>query len=356
MSDLFPQSAVFGSLLRDPDIRDLLSDASFTRRMLEFERAWTEALSETELVDPETADRALVVIDDFTPDMRAVGAGTDRDGLPVPALVKQLKAAAGDAADAIHTGATSQDVIDTAIVLSLLDVLELLELRLRHIADQLADLSQMHGAAPLMGRTRMQAANPITVDDRLSAWVAPLEKALSRLPALRTELARLQYGGAVGDRAGADGKGDAIAASLARTLGLSAAPCWHSDRSAFVSFGHWLVLVSGSLGKIGQDMALMAQQGVEEVKLKGGGGSSAMPHKQNPVRAEVLVTLARYVAGQQGILGGALIHEQERSGSAWTLEWLILPQMSEATGTALRHCSDLLDQVTGLGDATPSDT
>ena len=94
MSDLFPQSAAFGILLRDSDIRDVLSDAAFTRRMLEFERAWTEALLATDLVDPETADRALSVIDDFAPDMDVLGAGTDHDGLPVPALVKQLKTAA----------------------------------------------------------------------------------------------------------------------------------------------------------------------------------------------------------------------------------------------------------------------
>mgnify|MGYP002062702945 CR=1 FL=1 len=351
MNDLFPRSDVFGTLLRDPAIADQLSGAEFTARMVSFEQAWTIALRDAGLVDGRSAELALAAISSFTPDVADLGAGTDRDGLPVPALVRQLKAQAGDAAAAaIHKGATSQDVIDTAVVLCLLAVLDLMQTRLETIITQLGQLAATHGAKPLMGRTRMQAANPITVGDRLAAWTAPVSGALRHMAALRTEIAKVQYGGAVGDRAGVDGQGDIIAASLGRTLGLAhEGPCWHSDRSALVSFGHWLVLTTGALGKIGQDIALMAQQGIGEVTLKGGGGSSAMPHKQNPIRAEVLVTLARYVAGQQGILGTTLIHEQERSGSAWTLEWLVLPQMAEATGVSLRHASDLLDQITDIG-------
>lgn len=350
MTDTFAQSDVFGDLLRDAGVADLLSGAAFTARMVSFEQAWTIALRDAVIVDVQTAQVALDAIAGFTPDIADLGAGSDRDGLPVPALVKQLRAAAGDGAAAIHQGATSQDVIDTAIVLCLLDVLDLMETRLLGVADQLTHLASAHGAKPLMGRTRMQAANPITVGDRIAAWTAPVTGALARLPALRAEIGKVQYGGAVGNRAGVGGQGDVIAASLGRTLGLSHdGPVWHSDRSAFVSFGHWLVLVSGALAKIGQDIALMAQQGIGDITLKGGGGSSAMPHKQNPIRAEVLVTLARYVAGQQGTLGGALIHEQERSGSAWTLEWLVLPQMAEATGASLRHGADLLDQITDIG-------
>lgn len=350
MTDLFPHSAVFGSLLQDRDVAACLSGAAFTARMVSFERAWTIALRDAGVVDAQAAQLALDAIDNFTPDISDLGAGSDRDGLPVPALVKQLKSAAGDGAVAIHQGATSQDVIDTALVLCMLDVLGVMETRLHGVAEQLVQLVDAHGAKPLMARTRMQAANPITAGDRMADWTALVTGAVMRIPALRAEIGKLQYGGAVGNRAGVNGQGDVIAASLGQTLGLSCdGPVWHTDRSAVVSFGHWLVLVSGALGKIGQDVALMAQQGVGDITLKGGGGSSAMPHKQNPIRAEVLVTLARYVAGQQGILGGALIHEQERSGSAWTLEWLVLPQMAEAAGASLRHGADLLDQITDIG-------
>ncbi len=353
MADLFPQSDVFGTLLNDPAVTRAFSGAQFVAHMVAFERAWTIALRDTGLVEPGTAGAALAAIDVFTPDIAGLAAGTERDGIPVPALVGQIKAAAKDGAAAVHRGATSQDVIDTAMVLCMLDAADLMETRLQTIAQQLATLAAAHGENPLMGRTRMQAAYLMTARDRLAAWTTPVAGALARLPALRAEIGKIQYGGAVGNRAGMDNKGDQIAASLGQTLGLSHdGPVWHTDRSSFTSFGHWLTLTAGALGKIGQDIALMAQQGIADITLVGGGGSSAMPHKQNPIRAEVLVTLARYVAGQQGILATTLIHEQERSGSAWTLEWLALTQMANATGTGLRHAQALLDQITDIG-STP---
>jgi 3-carboxy-cis,cis-muconate cycloisomerase len=114
-----------------------------------------------------------------------------------------------------------------------------------------------------------------------------------------------------------------------------------------VEFASYLALVSGSLGKIGQDLALMAQMG--EVGLKAGGGSSAMPHKQNPVQAELLVTLARYNAVQASGMHHAMVHEQERSGAAWTLEWMLLPQMAVATGRGLTVAITLIGDIERMG-------
>ncbi|HVM82351.1 MAG TPA: lyase family protein, partial [Candidatus Binatia bacterium] len=116
----------------------------------------------------------------------------------------------------------------------------------------------------------------------------------------------------------------------------------HSERDGVAEFAGWLSLISGSLGKLGADVALMAQNEVGEVKLANAGGSSAMPEKQNPVAAEVLVALARFNAALVSGMHDALVHENERSGSAWTLEWMILPQMAVATGAALRQAEALL--------------
>ncbi|MFZ8941994.1 MAG: lyase family protein, partial [Gemmobacter sp.] len=170
-----------------------------------------------------------------------------------------------------------------------------------------------------------------------------------RARALRAELARVQVGGASGLRDLPDGKGEAVAAAVAQALGLGVTAVWHADRSAMVGLGHWFTLVAGAMGKIGQDVALMAQQGVDEITLAGGGGSSAMAHKQNPILAETMVALARHVAGLQGTLAQAMIHEQERSGAAWPLEWLTLPAMAEATGATLRHTARLIASVTRMG-------
>jgi len=124
---------------------------------------------------------------------------------------------------------------------------------------------------------------------------------------------------------------------------------WHTNRHALIRFGGWLSQVSGAMGKIGKDVALMAQQGIDEIALDNGGSSSAMPHKQNPILAETLVTLARYNATQVGGLHQALVHEQERSGVAWALEWMILPDMIEATGASLERAGELLGSFTRMG-------
>ena len=138
---------------------------------------------------------------------------------------------------------------------------------------------------------------------------------------------------------------------MAAELGLAYAPdCWHTTRDALADYANWLSLVTGSLGKMGQDICLMAQQGLDEAMLGGGGGSSAMPHKRNPVKAEALVTLARFNAVQVGGMHQALVHEQERSGAAWSLEWLILPQMTVAAAASLSTGIALLNSVERLGD------
>ena len=178
-----------------------------------------------------------------------------------------------------------------------------------------------------MGMTRMQAGDP----DHGCGPRARLAR--SRWSGIangwrssRADLLVVQFGGAAGTLEKLGDKAPAVRAALAAKLGLGDAPQWHSQRDALAEFAGWLSLVTGSLGKFGQDIALMAQAG-DEIELSGGGGSSAMPHKQNPVAAEALVALARFNATQLSGMHQALVHEQERSGAAWTLEWLMLPQM-----------------------------
>jgi 3-carboxy-cis,cis-muconate cycloisomerase len=138
-------------------------------------------------------------------------------------------------------------------------------------------------------------------------------------------------------------KGPAVTTALARELGLAPADCWHTARDNLAEFANWLSLITGSLGKIGQDIALLAQNEIAAVTVTGGGKSSAMHHKANPVLAEILVTLARYNAAQLSAMHQALVHEYERSGAAWTLEWMVLPPMVVATGAALARSLTLLD-------------
>jgi 3-carboxy-cis,cis-muconate cycloisomerase len=344
MTNSFLRNGLWGSLFQDQEVARALSAKVMLDHALAFERVWAEALRDSGAVSADAGAQALAAIDGFTPDTSALARASENDGLPVPALIKALKAAATEVArPAIHTGATSQDVLDTAMVLTGLALLDLFRDRTRHLVDGLDGLSERFGSAPMMARTRMQAALPITVADRIEDWRSPLVAHLVAIETLKDALGYVQIGGPVGLRDVPDGVADRVAASLGLRLG----PVWHSDRSRMLDLGHLMVKLSGTLGKMGQDIALMAQIG--EVGLSGGGGSSAMPHKQNPVRAEVLVALARTVAGHQGTLGQAMVHEQERSGAGWAIEWLTLPTMLEMTGAALNNAETLLAQITRLG-------
>ncbi len=345
MTNSFTSSGLFGSLFCDSEIASEFDARVFTQRMLAFEAAWTRALCESGIVSDGDAAVALSAIDGFSD--WDLGAGSDRDGLPVPALIAALKRDLPEGAvRAIHAGATSQDVIDTAMMLTCLAVLDKFTARIAKVLVLIDVLLAENGHHALMARTRMQAALPATVALRVAAWRRPLADHLMRADALRGALSQVQIGGPIGAR---DVALEACAMRVAKALGLSLGAVWHSDRSQVIGFGSWMTLVAGTLGKIGQDVALMAQQGVDEITLSGGGGSSAMAHKQNPIAAEAMVTLARYVAGQQGILGQAMIHEQERSGAAWALEWMTLPAMAEATGAALCHAERLILSIERIG-------
>ncbi len=351
MNYLTLQNQCFSGLFADEAVAQEFGTAATLGRFLAFEIALTRALAEAGVVDQTTADAAVDQMHTFHPDLAAIARAVPVDGLPVPEFARQLKAHVGaDLAHAVHTGATSQDLIDTAMVLALKELNLLLETRLKQVIATLTELSAAQGGNALMARTRMQAALPITVTDRIKTWQMPLETHLERLDQLRPRLELMQFGGAVGDRAGLAGAGEPMARQMAQTLGLHHADkAWHSMRDGVADYASWLSLVTGSLGKMGQDICLMAQQGLDEIRLSGTGSSSAMPHKQNPVQAEMLVSFARYNAVQLGGMHQALVHEQERSGAAWTLEWMILPAMVAVTSRALTSADNLLNNVEQTG-------
>lgn len=337
-------------LFADPEIAALMSADADIGAMLRFEVALAEAQVDQGVI-PETAASHIARLIDFKPDLAALRAGVGQDGVVVAQLVKQLRAQLPAAvAEFVHFGATSQDVIDTSLVMRLASVCDIFDDRLAGLVEDIDQLVARFGTNRLMARTRMQDALEISVADRLIDWRAPLVRHRARLKELRSRLLVVQFGGAVGTLDKFNEAGPAIRTALAERLGLgNGAKSWHSARDGIVEFGNWLALVAGSLGKIGQDAALMAQNAMGDISLASGGGSSAMPHKSNPVAAEVLVSLARYAAGSSGTLAQAMVHEQERSGTAWTLEWLVLPQLILATGSSTLHAGRLLTSINSMG-------
>ncbi|MBE9637097.1 3-carboxy-cis,cis-muconate cycloisomerase [Salipiger mangrovisoli] len=340
-----------GGLFGDPEMAEIWSAERQMAHMLAFEAAWSRALGACGRVDAEIAEAAAAAIAAARIDLGDIRAGMAQDGVPVPRLVKQLQAIVGpEAVAAVHKGATSQDVVDSALVLTLKETTGLLAFRITELESALIDLDARQGEAPLMGRTRMQAATEITVSDRLRPWHQPLAAHLERLAEIARHVERVQVGGASGDRKALGADAQEITDQVAESLGLaSTGSAWHAKRDAVAEYAGLLSLITGTLGKIGQDICLMAQQGLDEIKLSGGGGSSAMPHKQNPVGAELLVTLARFNAVQLSGMHQALIHEQERSGAAWALEWMLLPQMAQATARALSTAQGLVGNIARIG-------
>ncbi|WP_158871401.1 3-carboxy-cis,cis-muconate cycloisomerase [Antarcticirhabdus aurantiaca] len=330
------------SLAGDAEIAAHFSAAAELSAMLHFEAALALAQGALGIVPAGAAGTIAEAAAGLSADIAAIGLGMARDGVPIPALVAELRAACGqDAAAFVHRGATSQDVVDSGLMLRLKRVLSLIDGRVAALLDILRAIEADQAGTPLMAQTRMQAALPFTVADKLTTWRLPLESHRVRFRALATGLP-IQLGGPIGDGASFGRDYPALRADLARRLDLRDAPPWHSDRTPILDVAHALALLTGSLAKVGQDVALMAQTRVHAVELAGGGGSSAMAHKRNPIGAEVLVSLGRLNAGLLGTLSQSMIHENERSGAAWTLEWLVLPQMAEAAGSACQLATALL--------------
>lgn len=338
-----PSRPLLSALTGSEAVETLFSNEAELAALLQVEAALSDAEAKAGLLTIDAAARIGDACRAFKPDWQNLAKGLAKDGVIVPELVRQLRGQTGEPhGKVVHMGATSQDIIDTALMLRLKQAAAILVKYLDRLDGVLRRLTERDGGIRLVAHTRVQQALAFTAADKLESWTSPLQRQAENLSAMNARIFALQLGGAVGSRAAFEGKGDAIAAEMAKNLGLSNAPCWHSQRDRIAEFASWLSLTSGVLGKIGQDIALMAQTEVAEVSLEGGGGSSAMPHKSNPVQAEMLVTLARFNAGSLGTLHQALVHENERSGTAWTLEWMVLPQMVVATAAGLEKAQGLL--------------
>ena len=338
-------SGLFG----DSEIVELFSARADIDAMIRFETALAQAQAGAGVIEADAADAIVSRLSDFAADTTSLRHGVAKDGVVVPELVRQMRAAvAGTAAEKLHFGATSQDVIDTSLMLRLKAAAEIIAARLGRLIDTLGDIAARDGSNPLTGYTRMQAAIAITVGDRVASWINPLERHLVRIDTFLQHGFAVQFGGAAGTLEKLGDNAGTVRADLAKRLGLSDKPQWHSQRDGIAELANLLSLVTGTLGKFGQDIALLAEVGAE-IRMSGGGGSSAMPHKQNPVNAETLVTLARFNAVQISALHQSLVHEQERSGAGWMLEWLSLPQMVTATGSSLLIAERLAGQIDRLG-------
>lgn len=347
-------SIIHRELLHDEEIGDLFSDDAVVAAMMRVEGALAKAQGMLGLI-PEASARAIErALRELRIDPARLAAGTRDAGVPAPALVDVLRDAmqAPEHAQYLHWGATSQDVMDTGLVLRLREVCDVVERRLTALLRALARLAEAHAALPLAARTRSQIATPTSFGAVVAAWGAPLLARLEALAQLRPRLLRVSLAGAAGNSAALGERADALRAELAAELGLGdSALAWHSDRAALVEFAGLLVGIGGSLAKLGADCIVAGRTEIGELKLGRGGGSSTMPHKRNPVVAETIVSLSRVGAAMHALMLEAVAHREQRDGVAWALEGHALPTICMASARALALAASLARQMRPNPDA-----
>jgi 3-carboxy-cis,cis-muconate cycloisomerase len=310
------------------------SDQAWLAAMLDVEAALAEAESAAGLVPAEAAAaiRAACVPDRF--DIERLGLEAVASANPVVPLVDALRRAVPtEAAAYVHFGATSQDILDTAMMLIAKRGVDLLLTDLGGLADGCARLADRHRTSVMAGRTLLQQAVPITFGLKAAGWLMGVTEAAERLAELRRGRLAVQLGGAAGTLASFGDAGFEVAAGLAHSLGLVEPPLpWHAERTRIAQLGSALAIAAGASGKIALDILLLAQTEVGEVAEGEPGGSSAMPHKRNPVAAIEADACARGAAAQAAVLIGSLRAEHERAAGAWQAEW-------HAVGEAFRLTS-----------------
>lgn len=326
---------LFDAYFMQPEMREIFSDEGRVQGMLDFEAALARAQARVGLIPPEVVADIELSCDarlfDFDALAIAIGSAGNSAIPLVKALGKQIAARSAEAERYVHMGATSQDVMDSGLVLQLRRAIVLLERDLTRLADAMAEQAQRHAGTPLAGRTWLQQATPVTLGMKIAGWLGAVTRHRQRLNEIKPRLLCLQFGGASGSLAALGDQAFSVAEALAGELQLALPEQpWHTQRDRLVEFAGLLGLIAGSLGKLGRDVSLLMQTEVGEVfepSAPGKGGSSTMPHKRNPVGAAVMISTATRAPGLVATMLAAMPQEHERSLGLWHAEWETLPEL-----------------------------
>jgi 3-carboxy-cis,cis-muconate cycloisomerase len=340
--------SVFDEFLSTPEMLELFGAPSMLQSMLDFEAALARAEAGAGLIPQSAANAIAGACKVELLDAAAIVAASRSAGSLAIPLVKQLTAAVAradaEAARLVHLGSTSQDVIDTAMALATRRALALLERDLDRLIQALFALADAHGDAPLLARTLLQPAQVVSLGFKVANWLAPLLRGRERLRAQAALALQLQLGGAVGTLSVLGEHGPAVARRMADELGLRLPDAaWHTQRDEWVRLGLEVALLTGSLGKIAADLALMAQGEVGELAEPSGGGrggSSAMPHKRNPVAAMLALAAGQRVPPRVAALLATMAQEHERGLGNWQAELAEWAQLFAAAHGGLKALAD----------------
>ncbi|MDZ4031435.1 3-carboxy-cis,cis-muconate cycloisomerase [Kluyvera ascorbata] len=337
-------------LLRTDALTAVFSDEQLVQGMLDFEAALAKAQARCGIIPHEAVEPIVAACQAQRLDFPALAAAAANAGnLAIP-LVKPLtqvvKASAPEAARYVHWGATSQDAIDTGLMLQLQQALQQTESRLQRLMHVLAKQVARYQHTLMAGRTWMQHALPITYGLKLAGTLDALLRWHERLQQMRPRVLTLQFGGAAGTLASLKEKGPQVAQALADELNLALPDTpWHSQRDRIIELASWYAGLCATLGKFANDFALMMQTEVAEVSepiAEGRGGSSAMPHKRNPVSCAAILAAVARTPGLMATLYASQIQQHERALGGWQAEWETLPQLVMLAGGVLENSEYLL--------------
>ncbi|WP_299375879.1 lyase family protein [uncultured Tateyamaria sp.] len=341
-------SALYGPLFATGEVGRLWSDSAEVRAMLLVEGALAKVQGAQGVIPELSAAFIHRSSLEVQIDPAGLSDATARNGVSVPGLVTAFRAAmeAPEHAQFAHWGATSQDIIDTGLMLRLRQTLSALEARLRDVLTGLGTQAAAHADLPMPARTYGQHATVTSWGAVLAQWGAPLADALEALPDLRAQSLWVSLSGASGTGAALGPEAAATRAALAEALRLGdPGRSWHTDRGPILRIAAWMAQVVASLAGLGQGLIGLTGSDTGEVTLGGAGSSSTMPQKQNPVAPSVLVALGHQMAGLRASLQAAAAHQHQRDGAAWFTEWMVLPQIALCTASAVETAAKLLPEV-----------
>ena len=342
---------LFDPLFTTERMLQIFSDHGRVQSMLDFEAALARGQASAGVIPTAAAAAIEAQCRAELFDVDALAAAASQAGNSAIPLVKALTAlvAAADAGAArhVHQGATSQDAMDTGLVLQLRSALSAIDSDLDRLSTALAALAKTHASTPLAGRTWLQQGPPVTLGLKAAGFLSAIERHRERLAELRGRVLTLQFGGAVGTLAAAGGRGLDVATTLGRELGLAVPDVpWHTQRDRVAEVATTLGLLVGTLGKLARDVSLLMQTEIGEASeppAAGRGGSSTMPHKRNPVGSAVILAAATRVPALVSVMLSAMVQEHERGLGGWHAEWETLPDICTLTAGALAQAIAIVE-------------
>src|SRR6187399_196677 len=334
-------SILFRDAFGTPAMRDVFSDVALVARYAEVEVALAKAEAKCGVIPQDAADQIAARTDVAALDFDLLRQETDVVGYPILPLVHQMAKQCGDAGRYVHWGATTQDIMDTAVVLQVRAGLEIIEADIAALRGILADLSKRYRDTPMAGRTHLQQALPVTFGYKTAIYLAMFDRHAERLAQLKPRVLVGQFAGAAGTLASLGDKGFEVQKALCEELGLGVpVSTWHVARDGFAETINFLALVTGSLGKVAIDIMMMASTEFGELYepfVKGRGASSTMPQKRNPISSELMLAAAKGVRQHAGLMLDAMVQDFERATGPWHAEWMAVPESFVLTAGALHQ-------------------